>query len=329
MDRRHFLQLAGATALSSQLPFAWADNTQPLSIYGPTALPTVLLGVAAEQQHLQQSLIKQSFEVKRWRTPDMLRAGLANGTIQASFIPTYVGANLANRGMDVHLLNIMTWGLVDIVGSVNSANKLEDLVGRSVAVPLRNDMPDLVLQTLCQLQGVDYKKINIQYTPTPAEAMSYWLDERVDFAVLNEPIASVALLRAQSLRNKKAERVISLSKLWQELHNHHSKGIPQVGLLVTSKFYEEHNSFLQQLQQELSRVLTWTHAYPNNAAKIGNSLLELPAEAIAASIPHANLAADAAIDVKEDIDLFFNALYELNPKILGGSLPKDNFIISF
>ena len=161
MNRRHFLQYAGAVALSSQFPFAWADTPSPITIYGPGALPSLLLGVAKQRQQQGLSVIQETFNVETWRTPDVLRAGLANGSIQASIVPSYVAVNLANRGLDVKLVNIMTWGLVDIVGSAGSISSLKDLEGRSVAVPLRNDMPDLFLQSLCKLQGVDFKKIKI------------------------------------------------------------------------------------------------------------------------------------------------------------------------
>ncbi len=325
MDRRHFLQSVGAVALSSQLPYAWANSPSPLTVYGPSALPTLLLGVASRHQADDQNAIQQAFNIETWRTPDMLRAGLAKGSIQASIIPSYVGVNLANRGMDVKLVNIMTWGMVDVVGPDGSIKNLRELEGRSVAVPLRNDMPDLVLQALCQLQGVDFKKININYTPTPAEAMTYWLKDRVEFAVLNEPLTSIALMRG---RNKNAERVLNLTNLWRETHDNKTHGLPQAGLLVTNEFYEKNNEFLKQLQIVLQSSVTWTLENPGPASRIGNKIMDVPSPAIAKSIPHANLTAVAASDFKNDLNLFFSTLYEINPNILGGSMPNDDFILT-
>lgn len=324
MDRRHFLQYAGAVALSSQIPLTLANTSSPLTLYGPTALPSLLLGVAQHQQQ-DQSTIQQPFNLQTWRTPDMLRAGLANGSIQASVVPSYVGVNLANRGMDVKLVNVMTWGMVDIVGSSGSIKELKDLEGRSLAVPLRNDMPDLVLQALCNLQGVDYKKININYTATPAETMAYWLSGRVEFAVLNEPLTSIALRRS---KDKSAERILNLSDIWRDIHQTKSRGLPQAGLLVTSAFYENNTEFLKQLQDELQASLTWTLENLGSASRIGSKILDLPSPAIKAAIPHANLSADSAAENKEDLELFFSTLYKLNPQILGGSMPKDDFILT-
>lgn len=325
MDRRRFLQYAGAAAISTQIPLAWADTSSPLTVYGPTALPTVLLGIAAQHQSQGQSTIQQAFQVQTWRTPDILRAGLANGTIQASIVPSYVGVNLANRGMDVKLVNIMTWGLVDIVGPKDSVQNLKDLEGRSVAVPLRNDMPDLVLQALCKFQGVDFKKIHITYTPTPAEATTYWLNDRVEFAILNEPLTSIALMRA---RSKGVERVLNLTELWRDIHDHKTEGLPQAGLLVTKSFYEQNTLFLKQLQEELQTAPAWALENPAKTAQIGSKMLDIPSPAIKASIPHAHLAATAATEARDDLKLFFSALYDINPKILGGAMPKDDFILA-
>lgn len=325
MDRRRFLQYTGAIALSSQIPYTWANSPSPLTVYGPGALPTLLLGVASKHQADGKTAIQQAFNIETWRTPDMLRAGLAKGSIQASLIPSYVGVNLANRGMDVKLVNIMTWGMVDVVGSSGSIQHLKDLEGRSVAVPMRNDMPDLVLQALCQLQGVDFKKINIHYTPTPAEAMTYWLKDRVELAVLNEPLTSIALMRG---RSKDPERVLNLTSLWREIHGNKTQGLPQAGLLVTGEFYEKNSEFIQQLQTELQNSVAWTLENPSPASRIGNDIIDVPSMAISKSIPHANLTAVAAADIKEDLNLFFSALHEINPQILGGAMPKDDFILT-
>lgn len=325
MDRRRFLEYAGMAALTTQMPLAWANAASPITVYGPGALPSVLLGVAAKQQSESSSKIQQAFNVQTWRTPDMLRAGLANGSIQASIVPSYTGVNLANRGMDVKLVNIMTWGLVDIVGPEGAISHLSDLEGRSIAVPLRNDMPDLVLQALCKLQGVDFNQLKIEYTPTPAEAMTYLLKDRVDFAVLNEPLTSIALMRGKS---KSLGRVLNLTDNWLAIHDGKSQGLPQAGLLVTNDFYNQHAEFLTQLQEELQQSLTWTLDHPAKAARIGSDLLGVPSPAVKAAIPNARLTTVAASDIREDLDLFFNTLYDINPKILGGSLPKDDFILT-
>ncbi|WP_432786591.1 hypothetical protein AAEX37_00686 [Oligella sp. MSHR50489EDL] len=325
MDRRHFLQFAGAAALSSQIPFSFANSDTALTVYGPPALPTLLTAVASQHQAQGQSAIQQAFNVQTWRSPDMLRAGLANGSIQASIVPSYVAANLYNRGMKVKLVNILTWGLLDLVGPSGQISTLKDLEGRKVAIPMRNDMPDLVFQALCKAQGADISKIDINYTGTPAESMLYWLGGKVEFAVLMEPLSSVALTRAG---DKSVSRVINFTELWRELNQGKSHGLPQAGLLVTQEFYDKHTQFVVQVQEELQHSLAWTLENPDTASEIGSKILDLPAMPIKKAIPNANLTAIAASEIKEDLKLFFQTLYELNPKILGGSLPKDDFILS-
>ncbi|MDK7178492.1 hypothetical protein QP445_13810, partial [Micrococcus luteus] len=59
----------------------------------------------------------------------------------------------------------------------------------------------------------------------------------------------------------------------------------------------------------------------------GNKLLDIPSPAIKAALPHANLTVAAAAEIREDLMLFFNTLYNLNPQILGNSMPKENFIL--
>ena len=45
----------------------------------------------------------RSVEINEWTTPDILRSVLVNGGSEVTAVPTYVGANLANRGVDVKM----------------------------------------------------------------------------------------------------------------------------------------------------------------------------------------------------------------------------------
>ncbi len=57
-----------------------------------------------------------SVDVDVWPTPDVLRSMLVNGQSEVTAVPTYVGANLANRGIDVRMAAVVVWGLLSVVG---------------------------------------------------------------------------------------------------------------------------------------------------------------------------------------------------------------------
>ncbi|MDO5667644.1 MAG: ABC transporter substrate-binding protein [Alcaligenaceae bacterium] len=289
-----------------------------LTIYGPLVLPTLLLEVTAKRG---QSTKIQPWQADVWRDVDVLRAGLANQSIDLSIVPSYVAANLSARGQNVKLVNIMTKGLLQFLGREDTLNSVGDLLGKTIVIPYKNDMPDLILQALCQKEGINFSELNIQYTATPPEALALFLHNKAELALLPEPLASLAIMRGQQ-SGQRIERVFDVQRAWEQASQTHT-GIPQAGLLVSQGFYEQHQEFLSALHKDLTEALVWSQSHLEEAAKLGSRLIPAPAKAIETSLPYANLVVEPAKTIEDDILTFFNTLYELNPKIVGGKLPDN------
>lgn len=322
MKRREFLKLAGASAAALALPSVVeaADKKDgPVTIWGPPVMPTILLGIAARHGELRKTW---PFKVKAWTGPDQLRAGLGSGDIQISIVPSYFGANLRNQGQDVYLLNIMTFGLTYFAGK-RPAKGLEDLLGKKVVMPFKNDMPDIVMHILFKHAGLDISKVDITYTSTPQEALMFFLTKKeYEFAHLPEPMVTMATLKGKQL-GVEVVRAISTQELWQEvLKTKHP--YPQAGLLCTGKFFDENKERVELLQKDLLAAVEFAKNNPASAAEIGSSYLPAPKPALEMAIPYSYLAATPAYDVQDDIELFFKELHEFNPKIVGGKIPDRN-----
>ncbi|MDO5638621.1 MAG: ABC transporter substrate-binding protein [Neisseria sp.] len=315
MNRRLFLQYMGAASAACCLPNAWAAE-QALTLYGAPVMPTLLLAAAEKNGQAKKS---RPFAVKTWKNVDVLRAGLANRSMQASMVPSYVAANLAARGQDVKLLNVMSYGLLYVVGRERALGGVADLSGKTLAMPFKNDMPDLVLQALCRSLRLDFAKIKVQYTATPPEALALFLQKRADYALMPEPMVSMAMMRGKQM-GQNVVRALDIQKAWRETMKA-TNGIPQAGLLVSGDFYRNNGAFLRSLQADLQQAVVWSKANPQAAAAIGANYLDAPAPALAAALPHANLAAVSARQAQQDLMLFFKTLHALNPRIVGGKLP--------
>lgn len=323
MKRRHFLQLMGASAAAVCSPgLLAADSKTKFTVYGPPVMPTVLLGVAAQRGELKNS---RPFDVKVWRNVDALRAGLANGTMQASVVPSYVAANLAARGQDVKLVNIMSFGLLYVLGRDRALSGIGDLAGKTLALPFKNDMPDLVLQALCRRLKIDFSRIRVQYAATPPEAMMMFMQKRADFALLPEPMVSMGIIRGRQM-GQNVVRALDMQQEWEKVMKV-SGGIPQAGLMVSGAFLKQNADAVRRLQADLLQAAAWSKANAAQAAAIGAKHLGLPEQALAAGLPHARLAATPAKEAAAGIKLFFRELYQLNPAIVGGKLPADSLFV--
>lgn len=192
VSRRAFLASAGAAVIASPCVAAAAE---PLTFWGPPAAPSIVLAQAVASGAMKDVAPAAAF--RTWRTPDEMRAGLSSGAMQAVIVPSNVAANLYNRGLGVHLLNIMTRGLLYVVAGPG-ISRVGDLAGRKIAVPFRNDTPDFILRRLLAKAGLKPgKDLQCDYAGTPPEAMQMLLAGRVDAALLAEPAATAAILRAK------------------------------------------------------------------------------------------------------------------------------------
>lgn len=318
LDRRRFLAAASAAAIAK--PHV-ARSAEPLVLWGPPASPSLLLVRAAKDAMLKT--LPVSVDVRIWRTPDEMRAGISSGGMKAVVVPSYVAANLHNRGLGIRLVNILTQGLLYVVAPQGSVATLADLKGKRVAVPFKNDMPDFIFRRLLAGVGIAPADLTIDYSGTPPDAIQLLLGGRADAALLSEPAAAGSILLS-SLRGKPLERAIDTRKAWTAATG--STTLPQAGLAITDALTAQIGAEgIALLQRSLETALSAVLADPSTTASEAAGLFQLPGPVLARAIPFSNLAAQSASAARSDIQALFEALAKEDPRIIGGKLPGDAF----
>lgn len=317
MKRRDFIKATTLGLAGCQLPFAYAQSTNPISeVWGAPVAPAALLGVAARRGKLHRD---NPYKVKTWKTPDQLRAGVANGSMPVTMTPSYVAANFSNQGKDVVLANIMTFGLLQLVARDQPLQSLEDLAGKTMVMPFKNDMPDLVMQILCKQAGIDFQALDIQYVTTPPEAMALFLKQRAELAFLPEPLTTAAIFKGK-MSGQNVVRALDFQQEWGRIMNTQPR-IPQAGMQIDRKLYRQHTTALNQLLDDITAAVPWIENNPQSAAEIASHYLPIPKPVLAQALPNAYLTGTRTSDITDEILFFFEKLYQLNPKILGGKMP--------
>lgn len=318
LNRRAFV-----TALSSAILArpAILRAAEPLTLWGPPAAPSIILTQAIASGALKDVVPGATF--KAWRTPDEMRAGLSSGNMSAVIVPTYVAANLYNRGLGVRLANVMTKGLLYVVAPAGTVTDIASLKGRRVGVPFRNDMPDFIFRRLLADAKLQPSDVTVDYSGTPPEAMQMLLAGRVDAALLAEPASSAAILRAM-MAGKTVERAIDCRKPWTAATGY--KTIPQAGLVVTDKLTAQIGADgIAALQAALESAAQAVNTNPAAAASAAAAALELPAPVIEKSIAFSNLVAERATKVRGDLTGLLETLAKDDPRIVGGKIPDERF----
>lgn len=273
--------------------------------------------------------IAKKVEFKLWKNPDELRAITLKGNADFIAIPSNVGANLYNKGVDIKLINISVWGILGMVTRDPSLKTLADFKGKEIAMPFRADMPDILFEEVVKAQGMDPKKdFKLRYAPSPVDAMQLLILRRVDHALLAEPAISIALKKTGSFPLKLIApdiyRSVDLQKEWGKTFKVEPK-VPQAGIAVLGDL-SKNEKFVKRFKEEYNKSLAWYKANPKQAGElIVQYLPMLDAQGIQNSIKHVQLTPIDAKDAKADLEFFFEILKKNTPKTIGGKLPNDSF----
>lgn len=340
MNRREFLNRGlnlsagligmnfGAKALGAgigamALPNLLFANDKKLTIWGVPALISLPIATVVSQGKAREKI---ALNFREWRTPDQLRAGFVSNDFIVAASPVNVGVSLYNQGIDVKMFNILTNGLNYIFTKDKAITSLKDLEGKKLILPFKNDLPDIIFQALCNAHKIDIKKIQIQYVQTPPEAVNLFMSkDEFDAVVAQEPMASIMGFLSKR-KGISVYRSMDVQKLWSETFKQCPK-IPQAGLIVKGKFYEENLEFFNVLHKDFVDSISWIYENQDLAAKLGAKYLPVPKMGLKAAIPHSNLTALRCAEIADNLDRFFDIVYELNPKLLGGKKPPTSLYV--
>ena len=308
-----------------------------LSLFAKDENKIVIAGPIATVSHpifhmIQEDVLKDlniKIEFRLWNNPDELRALILRKEVDFIALPTNVAAILHNKGVELKLLNVSTWGILGMISRDSALKTLADFKGKKIAIPFRADMPDIVFEALAKKSGLDPKKdFDLQYLPTPVDAMQMLILRRVDHALLAEPAISIALRKTSSFPVKLIApdlyRSVNLQDEWGKLYGVEAK-IPQAGIAIIGES-DTKRELIKRVLEEYQKALVWYKENPIEAAILTvKNIPMLEVEGLADSIPHVVFENVKAQDAQKDLEFFFEILKENDAKLIGGKLPNDGF----
>lgn len=323
-NRRSALAL-GAAALAAPSLGRASTPIDALEFWGPPAGPSIILAHAIEAGLFEGVIAKPSLRI--WRNPDELRAGLTGKQIEVSIVPTQAAANLYNRGFPLRLINIMTQGLLYVINNGPADQEgLDVMRGRRVAMPFKNDTPDIILKRLMAHAGIDPEKdTEMVHVGSHIEAVQMMVLGRADCALLTEPATSGAIMMAAKA-GRTLTRAVDVQEAWGAM-NGADPVIPQAGLAGTGAFVEANKDALPALNAALKAAAQSTLQDPAISGANAAKTLPLPGPVISDSIPYSRLGAWEASQMRTSIEDMFNTMAEVDIRLIGGKLPDDGFYV--
>lgn len=261
-----------------------------------------------------------SVRVNILNEPIQVRKMMLDGSADFAILPMNMAAILYNKGLDYRLVAVPVWGTLYLFGKDTSITEWDHLRGKRVYVMARGMTPDVLFRYLLQKNNIDPdNEIILDYSfPTHIDLANAVAANQADLGVISEPLVSLVMQR-----NQKVHPIFDLNQEWNKV-----QGVPiaQTAFLVKSSLVQNNESMIEKLITAYEASTKWANRNPDSAAVLIVKHNILPDIRVACSaISRSNLKFIRAKDIQLQIEGYLEVFYQMNPDIIGGKIPDENF----
>lgn len=293
------------------------DKIKIATLKGPSAMGMVKMVDSLNQ------LTNPGIEIKVYNEPIQVRKLMLENEVDLAVVPTTMGAILYNKELPYKIAAVPVWGTLYLFGEDTTIKSWDDLRGKRVHVMAKGMTPDVLFKHLLLKNGINPDEaIILDYSfPTHIDLANAVAAGQAKLGVISEPLVSLVMQK-----NSAVHPLFDLNKEWQKVHV--NTPIAQTALMVNSDFALHHAKELEEILNNYKRSSDWVN---KNREEAANLIVEhdiLPNKEVAfQSIPRSNLDFKEAKDIIPQINAYLQVFYELNPDIIGGKIPDDNFYL--
>jgi NitT/TauT family transport system substrate-binding protein len=261
-------------------------------------------------------------EITIYNEPIQVRKLMLEGTVDFAILPTTMGAILYNKGIDYQLAAVPVWGTLYLFGQDTTIKSWRDLKGKRIYLMAKGMTPDVLFKQLLIRNGIiPDQDIKADYSfPTHIDLANAVASGQAKLGVISEPLVSMV-----EQKNKKVKPIFDLNEEWQKVFP--ETPIAQTALLVNGQFAKNQTQNIENIIRQYQQSSVWVNQNPEKAAELIVKYNILPnIEVAKSSIPRSNLNFVEAKNIEKEIGNYLRIFYEMNPDIIGGKIPDNNFI---
>ncbi|MEG0250700.1 MAG: ABC transporter substrate-binding protein [Peptostreptococcus sp.] len=286
-----------------------------INIAVPKAPPALPLLRMKENHSLGKNV---DINISTWEEPESLIAMVQGDEHDMFAFPLTVISKLYNKGMDVKLMNVNTWGVASFLTTDKNFKSWSDLKGKTVYVTLQSSPPDILTQYFLKEAGLEVgKDVTINYASKP-EIAQLLISGKAQYATLIEPEATKV-----TMENPKAKIAFSFEDEWKRVNNTDTM-IANAGIGAKDSFISKNPDLMKKFQEEYKKALNWTLKNPKEAGILAEKHLGLDAQLIEKAIPNMGLNYKSAEESKEELSMLYKLLFNFDPKTIGGNIPNES-----
>lgn len=282
---------------------------------GPTAI-----GLVKVMSDMEAGTAKNEYNFSVYGTGDEIATELLKGNLDAACVPCNLAAVLYSKsGGEIVTAAINTLGVLYIVETGDTIQRVEDLRGKTIYSTGQGTTPEFTLRYLLSASGIDPDKdVTIEYKSEASEVAAMLAEATDAVAMLPQPYVTAAMNQNASLRI-----ALSVTEEWETL-NEDSTVV--TGVLVARKSYiEENEEAFRVFLEEYETSAAYANEHVEETAA-GLEHFNIFKAAIAKkAIPYCNVTYIDGTDMKEKMQAYLQVLFDQKAAAVGGAMPGDDF----
>jgi NitT/TauT family transport system substrate-binding protein len=246
---------------------------------------------------------------------------MLDGTADFAILPTTMAAIMYNKGLKYNLIGVPVWGTLYLVGQAGGVTRWKELKNRRIYVMARGMTPDVLFRYLLLKNNLDPDRdVTLDYSfPTHIDLANAVAAGQAGLAVVSEPLATLVMQK-----NKTVKVIFNLENEW---NRHENFEIAETAFLGKESVIQKDRAIIEAVVSAYTFSTDWVNRYPDSAAVLMVKYGILPDRDVALrAIPGSNLKFVKADEVGKEIVDYLKVFYNLNPDIVGGRIPDENFI---
>jgi len=291
-----------------------------LRLSGPPIAESLPLLAMSQQERAWA----QDFEVQfiPWHSPDMLRAMVAGGQVDAAIVTTAAACTLRNKGVNCRVA-LLHESPVWIVSTRPGPDTLESLEGTLLFPFGPGEMPELFYKAAMTGRT---GKVETRHTGGALEAVNLLLAGEGDHAMLSEPTASIALLRARAMADKGVPQLVKrvdMCKAWTRTFPGHSLASSCVAFFGDEA---DDQRLLAVFAKAYAGACRWVKENPGEALVLAQRRFPALARQIEQSgVDRFAFKILSGESARVDARFYLSRIRDISPDAIGGDIPGDDF----
>ena len=252
---------------------------------------------------------------------------LAKGELDIAAMPANVSSVLYNNNSaGFQVLAINTLGVLYIVESGNTVQSMEDLRGKTIYASGKGATPEYALNYILSANGIDpTADVTIEWKSEHAECLSALMAQENAIAMLPQPFVTTAQTKSDQIRV-----ALDLTQEWDTLQEGNETPSALItGVVVARReFVEQNPDAVSAFLDHYKTSVEYVNSNTDEAAQLVGQYGIVTAEVAEKALPACNITFIEGKEMQEKLSGYLAALFEQNPRSIGGALPGDDFYFS-